>query len=85
MKEGPTPAQTTDPDGALRSFAAARASAGVLRQGPETKFKPGWFPRLAGEFVRNADDPQHGYETRADALAAARRWRAACQEALIHV
>lgn len=73
--------QTTETTALRRAqaFAAARASAGVLCQGPEMKFKSGWFPRLAGEFVRNADDPQHGYETRDGALAAARRWRASCK------
>ena len=61
-------------------FIASRAGAAVLCQGPETGFKPGWFPRLAQQFVRNADDPMHGYATREEALAAARRYRQSCVE-----
>jgi hypothetical protein len=63
-----------------RIFADSRANAGVRWQGPETNFQPGWFPKLAQQFVRNADDPKTGYDSRCDALAAARRYRAACRE-----
>lgn len=72
----------TNPDALIRTriFAESRASAGVLCQGPETAFRPGWFPKLAQQFVRNADDPRLGYDSRDAALAAARRYRAACLE-----
>lgn len=70
----------TDPDILIRAriFAASRVSAAVLCSGPETRFREGWFPRLARQFVRNADDPPLGYATRDEAVAAARRYRSAC-------
>lgn len=67
-------------DERARKFIAARASAGVLCQGPETNFHPGWFPRLARQFISNADDPPFGYSTREEAMAAACRYRAYCRE-----
>jgi hypothetical protein len=83
MRQGKRPmAEPANPDALIRTriFAESRASAGVLCQGPETKFRPCWFPKLAQQFVRNADDPKTGYNSRDDALAAARRYRTACRE-----
>lgn len=63
-----------------RSFIKARPSAAVRHLGPTLeKATDAWLPRLNGEFVRNPDDPAMGYETRQDAVAAARRWRESCR------
>jgi hypothetical protein len=61
-------------------FAGSRAGSAVLCQGPETRYRPGWFPRLARQFVRNEDDPSQGYATREEAVKAAKRFKVACIE-----
>ena len=65
-----------------RRFADARASAGQITLGPDQRFRRVYMPRLAGEFVRNPDDPEHGFETRDLALRAARAFRHRCWAAL---
>lgn len=65
-----------------RVFAKASISAGVRRLGPETNFAPRWYPRLAGRWVRNSDDPPNGFETRKAGCAAAERYRDSCRRAL---
>lgn len=63
-----------------REFLKARPSAAVRCIGPTLEeAADAWLPRLKGEFVRNPDDPAAGYETRQDAVAAARRWRESCR------
>lgn len=60
-------------------LASARASAVLLCQGPGSAFRPGWFPKLGRQIVRNTDDPPLGYATREKARTAAVRYRALCK------
>lgn len=63
-------------------FAKARADARQALVGPDLMTaRSVWLPRLAGSFVRLSDEVE-GYQTRAEAIAAAQRFRAACREHL---
>jgi hypothetical protein len=66
----------------VKRFATARASAAKLSRGPDQHFAPCWWPKLAGRYVRNSGDPEDGFDTRDQAIDAARRYRASCQTAL---
>ena len=63
-------------------FADSRASAAMLCAGPDTHFRGRWFPKLARQFVQNADDPAEGFVTREEATEAARKFRQSCLEFL---
>ena len=65
-----------------KRFAAGRIGAVQRNRGPETCFQPCWHPRVAGRNVRNADTPGDGYNTRDEAIEAAKRYRASCRNAL---
>lgn len=41
-----------------------------------------WFPALAGQMVRNTNDPDNGFDNRDLAVAAAHRYRASCRKFL---
>ncbi|MGA0595656.1 hypothetical protein [Enterovirga sp. CN4-39] len=69
---------------ALR-FANARAGYRLVLLGrslAEAIDNPRYLPKLAGECVRNSDDPQDGFATKEEAMAAARRYRESCRLAL---
>lgn len=68
--------------GALETLSRGRPSAAMSRLGPEHGFALRWKPTVAGERVRNADDPEDGFETKPEAVAAARRYRESCREVL---
>lgn len=59
-------------------FAYGRVSVGELNLPPETGFQTIYKPMLAGCFVRNRDDPPDGFCQYADAVSAARKYRASC-------
>jgi hypothetical protein len=65
-----------------KQFAAARASAVQRNLGPDHKWRTCWFPALATRGVRNSDTPDRGYDTRAEAVEAARMYRQSCRDAL---
>lgn len=61
-----------------RSFARGRAGARSVYLSSAFD-RVCWLPRLAGRNVRNADDPDDGYSTEAEAVAAAKRYRENCR------
>lgn len=62
-------------------FAGGKPAAELLFRGPDERFAVlGWFPKLRGQLVRNADDPPDGFRARSDAVAAARRYRQSCAD-----
>lgn len=83
MKPTNRPPQTTPDDYPvkLKKFRQGRATSSPRNLGPETNFEQRYFPRVAGNWVRNADDPLDGYRTALEAVMAARRYREACREA----
>lgn len=68
--------------GVLETLARGRLAAAMSRLGPDRGFAVRWRPTVAGERVRNGDDPEEGFATKPEAVAAARRYRDSCREAL---
>lgn len=65
-----------------KGFAAARrALAARHLLGPDLgTAELRWLPLLNRQTVRNSDDPPLGFATRAEAVAAARRYRQSCRD-----
>jgi hypothetical protein len=61
----------------LERLARGKCSA-VMTDG----LRPRWRPTLAGEVIRDPDISPLGFEARADAMAAARRFKDQCQQQL---
>jgi hypothetical protein len=82
--EARTMTRTLNPADVLtiaRDFTKRRPSAELLHKGPEERFQPlGWFPKLRGQFVRNAGDPDSGFASRDEALEPARTYRRGCAD-----
>ena len=66
-----------------KMFAEGRVSARKYNRPPEMLFAECWYPTVAGKPVRNANAPEHGYDTRADAVKAAKSYRDSCRAALV--
>jgi hypothetical protein len=63
-----------------RKFANGYVKAGSLLIGPEMwTAQRRYFPKIAGRFVRNSDDPNDGFATPEEAILAGRRYRAGCR------
>ena len=59
-----------------KMFAAGRCTAARFCKPPEQKFAETWYPKIAGQFVRPDGMPKFGYDTRAEAIAGAREFKA---------
>lgn len=63
-------------------FAKARLSVQRWAAPPSDLFATRYRPALGGQLVRPADMPEHGYQTREDAVAGGRAFKEACLQAL---
>lgn len=57
-------------------FARGRCSVERWCKPPEQQFAETWYPKVGGHYVRPDGMPKHGYDTRAEALAGARWFKA---------
>jgi len=60
-------------------FASGNCTVREAMLGPAHDFKKVYRPRVASRYVHNSDDPEDGFATRAEALAAARRFKENCR------
>ena len=63
-------------------FANGRCTAVKFCKPPEQQFAETWYPRIGGQFVRPEGMPQHGYDTRAEAIEGARWFKAYARDVL---
>lgn len=63
-------------------FAGGRCTAERFCKPPEQKFAEAWYPKIAGLYVRPDGMPEHGYDTKAEALDGARWFKAHAQAVL---
>lgn len=63
-------------------FSTGKAGVREGAAGPDLRFAPRYRPTIGGQGVAPRDMPEFGYETRGEALTAARKFKMSARDAL---